>query len=97
MSNAIKIYAVHDSVAGAFATPYFAVNDGVAVRSFGRLVMDQNHPYHHSPADFTLYCVGSFDVQGGNITADELRSLRNGLGLQTELLAIENMDEVHHA
>lgn len=97
--NVLKMYSIHDVAAQAYGTPFFAANDIAAIRVLTGLVNDPNTIYHIQPSDFTIYCVGSFDVIEGHITADELRRVRNGQALvrQGELFdkdnALEKMQE----
>lgn len=61
------LFAVRDSAAEAFGTPFFLNSKGVAVRSFtsecNRVAPDNLLNRH--PADFKLYCLGTFDDSTG--------------------------------
>lgn len=83
--NVLKMYSIHDAAVAAFVTPFFAANDVAAIRLFTGLVNDPQSTYSISPGDFTLYNIGSFDIMTGNVTADELRKVRNGLALVRQL------------
>lgn len=58
-------YSVFDDKAGAYGTPFFAVNDGTASRSFGRLVLDPQSMVSYSPSDYHLYRIADFDEAAG--------------------------------
>jgi hypothetical protein len=61
----LKIYTIYDDKACSFLTPFFAVNDSVALRQFSDLVNDsQSLVFKHS-SDFALYSCGSFDMLSG--------------------------------
>lgn len=84
-----KIYSIHDSKAAFFNVPFFQRNHDEAARSFGQIVNDSrpDNLLHQSPADFTLYCLGSFDEQTGELDGNNpaesadllLEKIANGL------------------
>jgi len=57
----VKLYVIHDRVAGEYGPIYQAVNDGVAKRQFLHYVKDTV-----DQADYRLYTVGDYDT----VTAD---------------------------
>lgn len=63
----LNCYAIHDKKALSFATPFFAVNDEVAMRSFEDLVRDRRSLVAQHPEDFALHFVGSFDPDTGKL------------------------------
>jgi len=63
-----KIYAVYDSKAASFMTPYFAINQGLAIRSFAHLSRDPQSYVSSFPTDFTLFELGSIDLENGIMT-----------------------------
>lgn len=79
--NELKIYSIHDAAVAAFATPFFSGTDVAASRVLMGLVNDPNSTFSIQPSDFTLFCLGSFNVLTGTITADEIRRVKNGLEL----------------
>lgn len=62
------IYTVYDNKALVYGTPFFAVTDGSAVRSFSDLVNDANTTVGRHPNDFSLFVVGEYDDQKGLLT-----------------------------
>lgn len=63
----LNCYAIYDKKALSFATPFFAVNDDVAMRSFEDLVRDRRSLVSQHPEDFALHLVGSFDPEIGRL------------------------------
>lgn len=63
-------YTIFDRKALIFNTPFYAVNDGSAVRSFSDLVGDMNTQVGRHPADFVLYRCGVFDDSNGLFGAE---------------------------
>jgi hypothetical protein len=61
----LKIYSVYDVKVQSYSTPFFAINDSVALRSFVQLRLDPSTTVHNFPDDFRLYCLGEFSDTGG--------------------------------
>lgn len=61
----LNCYSIYDKKALSFATPFFAVNDDVAMRSFEDLVRDHRSLVSQHPEDFALHLVGRFDPEPG--------------------------------
>lgn len=64
ISNA---YSVFDTKSLLFNLPFFAVNDGSAIRSFMDLANDANTTVGRHPSDFVLYHVGHYDDATGGV------------------------------
>lgn len=64
-----KIVAVLDAAASTFGTPFFVVSTGQAVRSFKDEINRpaEDNPLNRHPEDFTLYCLGEYDDETGEI------------------------------
>lgn len=58
-----RMYAVYDVKALAYAPPFIAGTDGIAVRMLSELVQDTNTTVGRHPGDFKLYCIGTYDDQ----------------------------------
>lgn len=63
----LKIFAVYDSKAEAYARPFFDQATGAAVRSFAEIANDKNHPIGKHPGDYTLFEIGEYNDQNGEI------------------------------
>lgn len=62
----LHIYSVFDSVANTYGTPFFAISDALAARSFGNLTLDPQSTVSLNPADFALYKIGCFYDDNAN-------------------------------
>lgn len=60
----MRIYTVHDAAASFFLPPFTAMNDGQAQRMFIASLGD-SFAYR---VDFTLFCIGDFSDESGEIT-----------------------------
>lgn len=61
----LKIYSIMDDKAQVFNTPFFAVNDMVATRSFCDLCNDTRSTVSQHLGDYHLYALGEFDDDKG--------------------------------
>lgn len=66
--STLKIFAVHDSKAEAFMTPFFQLTTGLAIRSFQAAVNEEGHEFQKYASDYTLFEVGEFDSSSGEVT-----------------------------
>lgn len=74
------LYSIHDSAANYFNTPFFYRTDAEAIRAF-KVAHQGDTPMGAHPADFTLFCIGSWDMETGVVTPETPRSLGNLLQL----------------
>lgn len=63
----IKVFSVYDSKAKVFSQPFYALNEDVAVRMFQASVNDRSTQFWKYPEDFTLFAVGGFDDNKGEL------------------------------
>lgn len=85
----LNCYAIYDKKALSFATPFFAVNDDVAMRSFEDLVRDRRSIVSQHPEDFALHLVGSFELESGRLSPSSEGSylIEDGLQAYSRTLA----------
>ncbi len=73
----MREYSIFDKKALAFGTPFFLVNDQVAVRTFRDLVMNKETQVSLHPEDYVLYKVGRFNmVTGHNEDLEKIEILK---------------------
>lgn len=61
------IYSIYDSAAGVFTAPTIDISDGSAVRNFQMAIETGSSAMNFKPDDFSLYQLGTFDVETGKI------------------------------
>lgn len=61
------IYSVYDKKACVHTSPFFAVNNETAVRSFYRLANDNRTDVNMFPDDYALYRIGEFNSDHGSV------------------------------
>lgn len=76
-----NIFAVYDSKAEAYTTPFFDHAEGRAIRTFADCCNDPGHQFGKHPADYTLFQIGEYDDSLGTIDSTLVRSIQNGLQL----------------
>lgn len=79
----MKIFTVYDSKAQAYLTPFFCVNQGVALRSFTTAANDQGHDFNRYAADYTLFMIGEWTADQGHINVYESKI---NLGMASEFI-----------
>ena len=71
MSQAMRIYSIHDKKASAFLPPFFLPTEGMAIRGFYDCINDPNHNFALHPGDYDLYTIGMWKPEKGIILAEE--------------------------
>lgn len=64
----LKVFAIFDEKARAYASPFYFHHDGEALRAFADLCEDAKSRVNRHPGDFRLYRLGEFDPISGLIT-----------------------------
>ncbi len=61
------VYAIYDSAAHVFTAPTIDISDASAVRNFQQAIANTGSVMNFKPDDFTLYQIGNFDVETGEL------------------------------
>jgi hypothetical protein len=61
------VFGVFDSVSKVYDRPWCARSEGEAVRSFGDLASDAEHPLGKHPEHYSLFEIGSYDDNTGEL------------------------------
>ena len=61
------IYSIRDSAAGVFTAPTIDLTDESAIRAFSQAVNNAGSMMNFLPSDFSLYRIGTLDVESGQI------------------------------
>lgn len=89
-----RVYAIYDVKSGMYGPAMTFVNDSTAIRSFQEMLtsQDPNSLLSLYPADYILFCLGSYNQQTGFIEA--LPAPMNILsGMQAFTQACQEADE----
>lgn len=68
-------FSVFDTKAAVFGTPFFMPREAMAIRSFEDLTNDGKSLVFNHPEDFSLYHVGDFDDDSGEMVPVKPRNL----------------------
>lgn len=72
-------FAIFDAKAAAYLPPFIIHRNDMAVRLFADSINDPNHQFGKNPADYTLFNIGEFDDNKGEVFARTKISLGNGI------------------
>lgn len=79
----MKIYSVRDDAAAAYLPPFYARQNGEAIRMFQNSLSDSQSNFAKWPDQFVLFELGEFNEDTGQITTlPAPKSLGNGLDLR---------------
>lgn len=67
-----SLYTIKDEAIG-YGAPMMQNNDAAATRAFAHECMNKDSYWNSHPADFSLWCIGSFDTHSGMIVEDEMK------------------------
>jgi len=66
----VKVFAIHDSKVNVYmAPPFFSPTSGSALRHFIDLAQDEKTSIAKHPEDYTLFEIGEYDDQNGQLTS----------------------------
>lgn len=68
MASVHKLFSVFDSKVNAYMRPFCAPSGGAAERSFVKEVNTPDSPMNDNPEDYTLFELGEFNDENGQIT-----------------------------
>lgn len=71
----LQIFSVLDVKSKLYAQPFFLQNEDVALRVFTNAANDKSSEIYQNPSDYQLYCIGSFNIETGLITSNEIPTL----------------------
>jgi len=80
----LLMFAVYDSKAGAYLQPFFMRSVPEAIRAFTDTVSNPDTAFHRHGEDFTLFQVGEYDDQTGEVSPIR----HNALGKAIEFQAV---------
>lgn len=69
----LNAYSLYDAKALTYSPPFWAHQHGEAMRMVMQLAGDPNTTVGRHPADFTLYCTGSFDTSSGLLLPGDVK------------------------
>jgi len=89
-----KLFTVYDEKAEAFLPPFFVPTEGIAKRAFSDCVNNKEHAFGKHPQDYSLFYMGEFFDDNGQIVLTDRKSLGNGVEFLRPELA-DTPEELH--
>lgn len=75
----LNVYTIYDVASGAYMRPFFLQSDGQAMRAFTDIATDAEHDVGKHPEDYTLYRIGTYDDNKGQLIPEDPESLATAL------------------
>lgn len=79
-----NLYSILDVNVG-FGMPLVQDNDAVAMRNFENACVDESSVFHTHSADFSLFCVGTFDTDTGIVESCPQRKICSAYDFVTSI------------
>lgn len=96
-----KMYAIFDTASGVYDRPFVMQAHGQAIRAFGDIASDAEHPIGKHPEDYSLFYVSDWNDNTAEFVAVDKVCLATGLEAVAEsrkgspLGAVEFSQEVN--
>ena len=79
----LKIYAIKDTVVGAYMQPFYLHNNNEAKRAFANAVNDEKSEANKTYKDLQLWCLGTYNNETGLIES-KIEYIMNGIEAKGE-------------
>ncbi len=89
----LLIFAVYDAKAEFFSKPVFHRAQGEALRAFEDEVESKESLLGQHPGDFTLYWIGEYNQENGELYSQEPVSFGTGLQYLTQRVFNSELDK----
>jgi hypothetical protein len=77
-----ETFAVYDAAAARYLTPFFAPTVEFALREFRRAVNKPDHQFNQYPQDYTLFHIGTFNPEDGELIGFPPRAIAVAITLK---------------
>ena len=67
----MQVYCVRDAKAEAYLTPFYMVNEAMAMRAISDCIQDENHQFNKHAEDFALYHLGVYSDSTGKFELND--------------------------
>ncbi len=89
----VQCYAVFDSCAGVYQKPFFSTTDDLVKREFQDIATSEDHPIAKHPEHYSLWRLGIFNDENGDITNEHNECLWNAVEARSQTQKVEEDDE----
>ena len=80
----MNVYSIFDTASGTYMRPFYTQADGEAVRMFNDLVTDPEHAVGKHPEDYSIWRLGTFDDNKGDLKDEVNECLQMGINAKSE-------------
>lgn len=87
------MYSVFDRASGIYERPFCARSDMEAMRSFSDIAVSKDHPIGQHPDDYTLFRVGTYDDNKGQIVGEASEKIINGAEAVASSQSVESVQD----
>lgn len=78
-----QCFGVFDKKGGVYATPFFCIREGAAIRSFQDIANNPETTVYRHPEDYELFHLGDFDDESGEFSPVRPRFVVNGVTVRS--------------
>lgn len=89
----MKIFSIFDEKTEVYSKPFYELTIGSAIRVFSDAANDPQSPFSKHPEDYTLFLIGDFDDNTGEVTNEQ----HNNLGSCLDHVQSDEQLHVHPA
>ncbi len=75
----VQCYAIFDTCAGIYEKPFFSRSDDMVKREFQDIAMSDDHPIAKHPEHYSLWRLGIFNNENGDLTDEANECLWNAV------------------
>lgn len=61
------VFVIYDNQSELYSSPFFSVRKETAVRDLLRAAQSPESEIHHAPADYDMYCLGTYEDETAEI------------------------------
>lgn len=95
----VFMYTVYDSASGVYDRPFVCRSDNEAMRSFGDICLDAEHPFGKHPEHYSICRNGIYDDNTGKVEGTSVEVVMTGLQAVAESTVIKpgHLEAVRYA
>lgn len=80
----LQAYAIYDVKTQLYSHPHFLQTNGNAIRSFAQACEDEKSDLNKYAKDFSLYHIGEYDLETGNLKTDQPKQIATAMEFITK-------------
>lgn len=85
----LNVYTIFDTASASYKRPFCAQADGEVIRLFKDLALNKDHEIGQHPEDYSLWRIGFFDDNKGELTPEAKECLGTALEMVASAQAVD--------